>query len=102
MFDSERYPALRIFIMLLRILAAIPTLLGVFALLAGGVEQFQQKSGGNLLIAIVISLGPLIIGLLLFASSEVLRVLIDIEGNTRRTSEELDLLPLTLRKAERE
>lgn len=102
MFDDERYPALRIFIMFAADSGSDPDVLRHVCTLSGGIEQFQNKPTASLVIAALVALGPLTIGLLLFASSEVLRLLIDIEENTRKASEELDLLPLTLRKTERE
>jgi hypothetical protein len=94
--DEKRYPAVRILIGLLRFVAALPTLLGIYAILAGGGEVLRQKSGTSLLIAVAISAGPLLIGSILFAASECLRILIDIEHNTRATADDLALLPLSI------
>jgi hypothetical protein len=97
MFEETKYPAVRILIWLLGLAGALPTFVGIFALLAGGLAQYQQKPGILLWTAILVSLGPLLLGLLLFACSELLRVMIDIEENTRKAGEELSLLPLSLR-----
>lgn len=93
---ERRYPALRALILVLRIVASVPTFVGIFALLVGGVEQFQHKSGAVLLISMLIAAGPLLVGLVLFALSEALQVLVDIETNTRAAHEELALLPLAI------
>jgi hypothetical protein len=97
MFDETRYPAIRGLIILLRAIASIPTFIGIYALLSGGVEQFRPKPGIALWLVLLLSVGPLVLGMLIFAASEILRLLVAIEGNTRRTSDEVALLPLALR-----
>lgn len=93
---ERRFPAVRILIGLLRLVAAVPTFLGIFAILASGTEVLRNKSGTALLIGIAISIGPLLVGLILFAASECLRILIDIEGNTRAAADEVALLPVSI------
>jgi hypothetical protein len=94
--SEKRYPAVRILIGLLRLVAAVPTFLGIFAILAGGAEVLRGKTGTALLIATAISIGPLLVGLVLFAASECLRILMDIEHNTRATADEVALMPVSI------
>jgi hypothetical protein len=93
---EKRYPAVRILIGVLRLVAAVPTFLGIFAILAGGAEVLRGKTGAALVIALAISVGPLLVGIVLFAASECLRILIDIEHNTRVSAEEVALMPTSI------
>lgn len=93
--DIERkYYSLRFLIWIFRLLGAVPMFAGIFAILAGSLAGVQSnKSGTAVALALLVSLAPILVGLVLWAIGELLQVAIDIEENTRRTRDELELAP---------
>lgn len=82
-----RYPALRIITVLLKILAVLTAIGGVISGLS--VVSLPNSLGigaASSAIAFVIMLAGLCYALFLWASAEMIRVLIDIEENTRRST----------------
>jgi uncharacterized protein YjeT (DUF2065 family) len=84
---GRRYPALRIIAVILKVLAALTAIGGVLSALAAGSipsPGFGVPGGGA--IALLIILGGLGYGLFLWASAEMINVVLDIEENTRRAA----------------
>ena|SRR2546427_10202090 len=79
--DEERYPALRIIVVLTKLAAALVFLVFLVAAVLG----VGAPASSPLLVIATIILGALA-GLWLWASAELMQVLIDIEANTRRHS----------------
>jgi|SRR5580698_5646689 quaternary ammonium compound-resistance protein SugE len=82
-----RYPALRIITVLLKILAVLTAIGGVISgLSAASLPNSLGIGAAASAIAVVILLASLCYALFLWASAEMIRVLIDIEENTRRSA----------------
>jgi hypothetical protein len=86
----QRYRALRIISTILRIFAYLVAVLGLIGVIVGaGFSGSQEGAGGA---AAVLGIGipyVLFITLFLLAYAELLRLLIDVEGNTRATADHL-------------
>lgn len=82
---GRRYPALRIIAVILKVFAAVAVVAGVISglSLASIQSSFGPAFGGSAM-ALFGVLGGLGYGLFLWASAEMIDVLIDIEENTRR------------------
>lgn len=83
----KRYPALRVIAVILKVLAAITAVGGVFSGLAASsiLSRGYGVPGGGAIPLMIIVAG-LCYALFLWASAEMLHVFIDIEENTRRAS----------------
>ena len=82
-----RYPALRIISLLLKILAVLTVIGGVISgLSAASLPNSLGIGAAGSAIAFVIMVAGLCYALFLWASAEMIRVLIDIEENTRRSA----------------
>ena len=73
--EEERYPALRITVVLLKVVAALVLVASIFA----GIAAF----GTNRFVAFLILVGGLLGTVSYWAAAELLAVLMDIEANTR-------------------
>ena len=95
---STRYFALPILIAVLRVLGSLPILLSVVLILEGALHDVRRDMEplalGTAVLLVVI---PMVVGLAVLAAAELLKVLIDIEENTRGTREALDV-PSIIRK----
>ncbi|HLH55032.1 MAG TPA: zinc ribbon domain-containing protein [Verrucomicrobiae bacterium] len=81
-----RYPALRIVATIFKVLAVISAIGGIIAGVVIGTEA-GSISGGNMpggVLAVLVILGSLLNGVILWSSSEMIHVFLDIEENTRR------------------
>jgi hypothetical protein len=84
---GRRYPALHIIAVILKVLAALTAIAGVLSGIAAGSipsPGFGVPGGGA--IALLIILGGLAYALFLWASAEMINVVLDIEENTRRAA----------------
>jgi uncharacterized membrane protein len=97
--NDRRYTFLPILIAILRVLGAFPIVLGLFAMLAGATTFSRSQTPMALAVAILVTAGPILIGILFMAAAELLKVLMDIEGNTRRSAEELETVAMNTRAA---
>ncbi len=89
---TPRYPALRVIAFLLKILAALTAIGGVITgLSAASITNSLPNSAGigaaGSAIGWIIFLGSLCYALFLWASAEMIHVLIDIEENTRHSAD---------------
>lgn len=85
--QGRRYPALRIIAVILKVLAALTAIGGVLSGMAAGsipTPGFGVPGGGA--IALLVILGGLGYALFLWASAEMINVVLDIEENTRRAA----------------
>jgi hypothetical protein len=94
---DRRYTFLPVLIAVLRLLGAVPILAAFLFLLAGGLAGIQNKPPVAIAIAVALSAGPLIVGVIVLAFAEWLKVSIDVEENTRRAADELGSLSTNLR-----
>lgn len=84
---GSRYPALRIIAVIIKIFAAITAVGGVLSgFAAGSIPSPGYGVPGGGAIALLIILAGLCYALFLWASAEMIHVLIDIEENTRRAA----------------
>jgi hypothetical protein len=85
--QGRRYPALRIIAVILKVLAALTAIGGVLSAIAAGSipnPGFGVPGGGA--IAVLVILVGLCYALFLWASAEMINVVLDIEENTRRAA----------------
>jgi len=87
---SRQYPALRIIAVILKILAVVTAVGGILSALAAGsvpaTPYFPSGGAISALIVLVGILAGLCSALFLWASAEMIYVLLDIEENTRRVA----------------
>ncbi len=82
---GRRYPALRIIAVILKIAAAVTAVGGVLSgLAAGSIPSPGYGVPGGGAIALLVILASLFYALFLWASAEMIYVMLDIEENTRR------------------
>jgi hypothetical protein len=94
---DRRYTFLPILIGLLRLLGALPILAAFLFVIAGGLAGIQGKPPIAIAIALALSVGPFIVGVIVLAAAELLRVFIDVEENTRRAADELVAISANIR-----
>ncbi|MGA3128930.1 MAG: zinc ribbon domain-containing protein [Candidatus Korobacteraceae bacterium] len=85
--QGRRYPALRIIAVILKVLAALTAIGGVLSGIAAGSipsPGFGVPGGGAIVLLVI--LGGLGYALFLWASAEMINVVLDIEENTRRAA----------------
>lgn len=83
--ETRRYPALRTFSFMFKILGYIVFILTIFALIL----QVEKNSSNALALLLTIAVG-LLAGLTFLATSESIIVLVDIEANTRKATDNKD------------
>jgi hypothetical protein len=94
---ERRYTFLPILVGLLRLLGALPILVAFLFIVAGGLAGVQNKPPIAIAIAVAMSAGPFIVGVIVLAAAEILRVFMDVEQNTRRAADELAAIAPSLR-----
>jgi hypothetical protein len=82
--DEEKYPALRIVLMIWKVLVVIQVL-GVVVFTIG--SWATVKDPNKTAIGLLLILGSFLVALIQWASAEFVQVVMDIEENTRRTAE---------------
>jgi hypothetical protein len=96
---ERRYTFLPILVGILRLLGAVPIVVAFLFILAGGLAGIENKPPIALGIAVAMALGPFLVGVVVLAVAELLRIFMDVEENTRRTADGLDSIAASLRPA---
>lgn len=78
---ANNYPALKIVIGCFKFFGALIVVLGILALFINYPYQ-GEDAASKILVSVGIMIGLSIVGLVLFAFAEILKILIDIEHNT--------------------
>lgn len=86
---AQRYRALRTVSTILRIFALVVAVLGAIGVVVGAGFALQENAGQAGVILVAGLLYAAFISLFLFAYAELLRLLIDLEENTRMTADRL-------------
>lgn len=88
---EERYRALRIIATLLFVLGWITLVVGALATVIGFIATLSSEDGGRALLILFIGvLYTAFIALYFFAAAALIRLLINVEENTRRTAAMLE------------
>ena len=85
--EGTRYRALETISRILRVLAWVVLVLGGLGVLIAGVIALADEPASGLAILVGGALYVAFIALALFAYAELIRLMIDMESNTRRTAE---------------